>query len=313
MKKTNEVNKKNSQRLQILSNEEITELYAVPQFNTTERSHYFLVPESVLNSLKILKTNGRNTSAKLWFILQYGYFRARHQFFNVSYNKAKEDVSYIMTHYLPNDCVPSQLPSRRVQGLTKYQILKHVGYSDDMSKARYLVIEKAGHLAKISHSLTEIFGESVKYLETKKMVLPSYTHLQDIIGCALRVEEKRLIIMIKNHLERCVRLALNDMFIQDDGFYRITELKLDAKSFHTKEMQSELTKLSLCRPIYKFAKKFIPTLGLSRSMIEHYSDLGDFRAAPPKYIEGFVQLLKYAVRVGLSFPHNDMFRLYYRI
>ena len=88
-KKMKEVKKKNSQRLQILSQDEIVQLYAVPQFNATERSHYFLLPEKVFRSLKIKKTNGRNTSAKLWFILQYGYFVARHQFFHINYPDEK--------------------------------------------------------------------------------------------------------------------------------------------------------------------------------------------------------------------------------
>jgi TnpA family transposase len=273
MKKTSGVKKKNSQRLQILKNDEIAELYAVPQFNATERSHYFLLPDAVLQSLKIMKTNGRNTSAKLWFILQCGYFKARHQFFDISYNNIKEDVSLIMANYLPNDRLPIQLPSRRAQGVMKRQILKQIGYSNDAIKARQFVLEKAGQLSKITHSVTEIFGEAIKYLETKKIVLPSYTHLQDMIGAALKAEDQRLIAMMKHYLNKRTRQALQNLFSLDDGFYRITELKLDAKSFQTKEMQSELAKLGMCRPIYTFSKKFIPTLGLSRSMIEYYSSL----------------------------------------
>jgi Domain of unknown function (DUF4158) len=115
----NEANKNHSQRLQILNQDEIYELYAIPKFNVTERSHYFLLPEKVLHSLKIMKTNGGNTSARLWFILQYGYFKARHQFFNISYGDVIEDVTFIMTHYLPNDRAPQQLPSRRIQGILK--------------------------------------------------------------------------------------------------------------------------------------------------------------------------------------------------
>jgi hypothetical protein len=176
------VKNKKSQRLQILSENEIVELYAVPPFNATERNHYFLLPEKVVHSLKIMKTNGKNTSSKLWFILQYGYFKARHQFFNIHYSHVKEDVSFVMEQYLPNDCLPNKLPSRRVQGLTKSSILKSAGYSNNMSKARLLVIEKVGHLAKITYRVTEIFDKVIQFLESEKMVLPSYSHIQDMIG-----------------------------------------------------------------------------------------------------------------------------------
>jgi TnpA family transposase len=273
MKKTIGVKKKNSQRLQILGQDEVAELYAVPQFNPTDRSHYFLLPDKVLHSLKIMKTNGRNTSARLWFILQYGYFKARHQFFNISYGDAREDVRFIMAHYLTNDCVPDQLPSRRIQGVLKSQILQWMGYRDNINTAGQFVAEKAGYFAKITHSVTEIFGETIHYLESKKMVLPAYSKLQDMIGTALKAEECRLIEMMKQHLTKRARQSLKTLFSQDDGLYRVTELKLDAKNFQTKEMACELDKLTLCRPIYAFAKKILPKLGLSRSMIEHYSDL----------------------------------------
>jgi hypothetical protein len=192
MKNLNEL-KKHSQRLQILNRDEIAALYAVPQFNAAERSHYFSLPENVHRSLKIMKSNGRNTSAKLWFILQYGYFRAKHQFFNVTYSDVKEDVLFIMTHYLVNDGVPIYLPSRRIQGLVKSQVLQEMGYRDDTARSAQLIAEKVDHLAKITHSVTDIFSETIRYLESEKTVLPSYSHLQDGIGAALKVEDQRLI------------------------------------------------------------------------------------------------------------------------
>lgn len=285
MKKTNGAKKNNSQRLQILSEDEIDELYAVPQFNVTERSHYFLLPEKVFHSLKIMKTNGKNTTARLWFILQYGYFSARHQFFSIDYGEANDDVTFIMAHYLPNDRVPHKLPSRRIQGILKSQILKWMGYNDDISCAGWFVSEKAEHLARVTHSVTEIFSETIKYLESKRMVLPGYSKLQDMIGASLKAEECRLIKMMNHSLTKRARQSLKNLFSQDDGLYRITELKIDAKSFQTKEMSSEIDKLTLCRPIYAFAKKFLPKLGLSRSMTEHYSDLAKlYRVARLKRI-----------------------------
>ena len=82
----------NSQRLQILNENEIAELYATPKFNTAQRSQYFSLPENVFRPLKIKRMNFKNTSTKLYFILQYGYFKAKHQFFNIQYNDIKNDL-----------------------------------------------------------------------------------------------------------------------------------------------------------------------------------------------------------------------------
>ncbi len=90
-----------AQRLHILNDNDIAALYAAPEFNATERSHFFALPPVLLKSLKITKTNGKNTPAKLYFILQYGYFKAKHQFFNFSYQDVKHDVAFIMAQYFP--------------------------------------------------------------------------------------------------------------------------------------------------------------------------------------------------------------------
>ena len=56
-----------TQRLRILTEEEIEKLYACPKFTDTERRHFFSLPTDVLNSLKIAEFNGKNTSLKALF------------------------------------------------------------------------------------------------------------------------------------------------------------------------------------------------------------------------------------------------------
>jgi len=83
----------NTQRLRILTKEEVENLYARPQFTDIERRHYFSLPADVLDFLKIAAVNGRKASTNLYFILQYGYFKAKHLFFNIRYADIKEDIS----------------------------------------------------------------------------------------------------------------------------------------------------------------------------------------------------------------------------
>ena len=134
-----------TQRLTILDKNAIAELYAIPTFNSTERSHFFSLPESLLDSLSVEKTNNRNCSAKLYFILQHGYFKARHQFFNVPYRDVSEDVSFIMEQYFSNITTPKKLPTHKVQRLTKIKILGFMGFSDDIKCIDKII----GSVAKI--------------------------------------------------------------------------------------------------------------------------------------------------------------------
>ena len=262
-----------TQRLRILTEEEIEKLYACPIFSDTERRHFFSLPTEVLNSLKIAKFNGKNTSSKLYFILQYGYFKAKHQFYNIKYTDIKNDVSFIMNHFMPNDNVPSQLPTRKIQASTTNKILQLMQFSDDMIKTDELVLEKANVLSRTTQNPQEIFEGATKYLEDNKIVLPSYSRLQDTIGAALKNEERRIINMITQHLTQSAYDALQNLFKSDEAFYHITELKFDARSFQTQEIKNEINKLSMCKPIYDFSTCFLPKLSLSRRMIDYYSDL----------------------------------------
>ena len=260
-------------RLQILHKDEVSALFDVPQFNLAEKNHFFELPKTILDGLKINRTNSKNVSSKLYFILQYGYFKARHQFFNVNYKEVKSDVLFVMKNYMPKDCMPSQLPTRKIQRSAKDKILELMGFGDNSDQIDELVSNKAGELAKTTQNLSEIFDELVKHLEDKKTVLPPYSRLQDLIGAALKSEEERIIQMVNSHLGKGIRKAIDNLFQHDGSFYQITAIKFDAKSFQKNQMEEEIRKLTLCKPIYEFAKKFLPKLMLSRRMIDHYSDL----------------------------------------
>ena len=146
-----------TQYLHILSDNEIKALYAAPEFNITERSHYFTLPSPLLKSLKIKKTNGKNTSAKLYFILQYGYFKARHQFFNLHYKEIKEDVAFVMSQYFPRDVTPQQLPTRKIQRSAKTDIMQYMEFKECVKDVDRLVLEKTHQLAKVTPDIMTIF------------------------------------------------------------------------------------------------------------------------------------------------------------
>lgn len=262
-----------SQRLQILTKAEITALYHRPQFTTHEQQHYFSLQKAARDDLNIRKTNGKRCSTILYFILQSGYFRAKHQFFTINYRQARTDVLFIMKQYLPNDPIPNQLPTRKMQAQAKKKILHWLGYGQNSNEAISVIFKKASLLVRKTQNLLEIFNETIQALEDRKLVLPSYTKIQDTIGSALKNEDKRLIQLVKRCLNQQTKLALDDLFKNDEAFYHVTELKFDAKSFQTTQMAAELKKLNLCKPIYNFSLHFLPKLLLSQRMIDDYASL----------------------------------------
>ena len=64
-------------RLKILGGDEIDALYAHPRFTHEERVEHFALSPAEVAALEQL----HSIKSKIFFILQLGYFEARHMFF----------------------------------------------------------------------------------------------------------------------------------------------------------------------------------------------------------------------------------------
>ena len=85
--------------LQILSDQEVDELFLLPEFIDTERIYYFTLDpkeEAVMQELIY-------THSKVHFILQLGYFKAKFRLFNFSITDVKEDLLYVMHRYFAKE------------------------------------------------------------------------------------------------------------------------------------------------------------------------------------------------------------------
>src|SRR5680860_1857947 len=85
----------NNKRIQLLSDTEVEDLYALPEFNAAEQSLYFTLSKSE----QIALNRYNNVKIKIYFILQLGYFKAKRQFFNFSLEEVKKNTKYIIKEY----------------------------------------------------------------------------------------------------------------------------------------------------------------------------------------------------------------------
>ncbi len=262
-----------NQRLHILTQQEISAIYDRPLFNDAERRHYFSLSEPALNGVNLRSMNGKKTSAKLYFILQMGYFKAKHLFFNFQYGDVEEDSQFIIKTYLPNDVIQLELPSRVTQLNARNKILALFNFQDDSKITDELVANKLGTITQKTNNPWTIFNELKDFLQNNRAVLPPYSRLQDSIGLALKNEERRIIAIVKNHLTKDNEKSIQQLLEIDNVFYAITELKFDAKTFRTEEMQSELKKREMCEAVYLFSKQLLPQLALSQKNIHYYADI----------------------------------------
>ena len=85
-------------RLKILSQDEVEAIYDIPHFKHEERRNYF----SLSQPEKELAQTFRSVKSQAYFILQLGYFKAKHQFFTFDLNEVVEDLRYVMEQYFGN-------------------------------------------------------------------------------------------------------------------------------------------------------------------------------------------------------------------
>ena len=79
-------------RITILEDAEIEELYGRPRFTHDERVHYFaLTPEE-----RAVADGHYSLASRVLFILQAGYFKAKTLFFSFEIDEVADDVKHIL-------------------------------------------------------------------------------------------------------------------------------------------------------------------------------------------------------------------------
>lgn len=115
-----------------------------------------------------------------------------------------------------------------------------------------------------------IFRELIAYLATRKIIIPSYTVMQDLITFATSVEEKRLSNTIEQKLPKELNLLLERM-LTHEKISGLNSFKKFPKNFKYKALKEEVDKGKAFKEIYGFAKEFLQQLDISAYNIKYYA------------------------------------------
>lgn len=127
---------------------------------------------------------------------------------------------------MPNDMIPTKLPTRKFQVSTRLNILGLLGFQDDSDKTNELMIKKSQILVQKIVNPPEIFSELKNMLEKNPIVLPPYSRLQDTIGFALKNEESRIIKILQNNLTSAIEQSLNALLKIENILNKILDATL---------------------------------------------------------------------------------------
>jgi Domain of unknown function (DUF4158) len=264
-RKTNQKEK----RLRILSDDEISLLYTIPSFTSEERAEYFSLTSVEKNLVQELSF----AKSKICFVLQLGYFKARHMFFKFKFEEVEQDAKYIVEQYLPDVLVKDLNISKTTRANQQHLIAQLCNYQIFSKQHHQLLENKAQQESALCAKPIYILRKIISYLEQHFITLPVYSFLQDTVGKALTYEQKRLTIVIQKHLNPDDITALNRLLEDCPGLYEITKLKHEPKNFSTSEIKHEIHREQQMHSLYILADAILPTLCISAENIKYYASL----------------------------------------
>jgi Domain of unknown function (DUF4158) len=238
-------------RLKILATDEIESIYARPKFNREEQIEYFTLSQS---DLEILEVFG-SIKSQVYFILQLGYFRAKHLFFIFTFDEVENDFQYIIEQYFNSKQIGGiKVIDKQTRLKQQRLILELYRYRLCGKEERQELEQKAQQSAKVYSKPIYVFRELINYLTDQKIVIPGYSLMQDVISQALTAEHNRLTKIVIDRLQTSETATFDKLLEESPGLYEITQLKQEPRNFSLKEIKGEIQRGEQLYFFYAIAK-----------------------------------------------------------
>jgi len=262
----------NNKRLKILSQSEINELYGIPQFNSNEQETYF---DLTKKEYKVMVGRGSLASSKVHFILQLGYFKATSQFFDCTFDEVNSDVNLILKRYFDKEKLYVNSISQKTIQANQTLIADLLGFQVGKSIVKEKLAKMLEIKVKLSGNPVYLFHEVLCYSTQHKLMLPSYSTIQDLIGSIITREEETLGELLKKHLSHDDWKCLTSSLTKEENEYILSALKKDPKSFKQKHIKVEIKKLVAHETLYKIANRVLPEINITNQNIHYYAILAE--------------------------------------
>lgn len=264
---------KSERRIRILPESEIDDLFSRPTFNDDERLVWFELNQEE-QSLLLSK---KSLTSKIDLIIQLGYFKTKHQFFNFTLEDVSEDTSYIMNRFFPGEILTKTGLSRAQRYRNQSSILKLTQMTSfDPKNHIPLLLKKSQSLCRVSNDPLFLFRGFFDFLKANKITIPGYTTFQErIISNFLHRKNDRLYSGLSLNMSLLERELLLTLLDESEQFYTITCLKKHPKNFKLTAIQKEVENFEKLLPFYQVASHTLPLLDLSKTAIRYYSSLVD--------------------------------------
>jgi hypothetical protein len=261
-------------RINLLSDQEIEAIYAIPEFNKAERVLYFSLTDEEMLFVKKYRT----MKGQIYFIRLLGYFKAKQQFYKFNLGQ-DNDSQFILGKYFEEylSGLTGQIDFKTYQK-QKTDILLLFGFKDWLPMHEPKIQLHLSELIKLYPKGHDALRQLLNYFSNQQIVLPSYRTIQDMFTNAYSMEDARLDGLI-SVIPESKKEQLSVLINKDDGITPLNAIRLDQKNFKYKAIKAEVDKALGLAELYEFAKSFLPSLKISKNSIRYYADLAEQYAA----------------------------------
>lgn len=260
-------------RMKIFNSLEKEAFETPPVFNSAERKQCFSLPLMLKNSMSGLRT----PTNKVCFLAAAGYFKARRKFFARQFHPV--DIEYIARQLGVN---PAEV---RVDAYTKFAcarhqrvILSYFGCGPFDAAAKAFTANEIATLVRVQFRPKLVLLEIIQVLTRKKIAIPSYTVLADLIVAAINQHRCALSEIVAAGLSQKQRATLDALLQKEPDNetsqswrYRLTLLKRPFQSTKPKKIRANLADLDTVQSLYLDLKPVVQRLDLSHECIRYYA------------------------------------------
>jgi hypothetical protein len=149
-------------RITLLSDAEVDELYNLPNFNDKDMEFFF----ALSNSDHLLIKKYKTIKLKIYFILQLGYFRATQKFYNFKLEDLSTEVLYLANRYFIISAKPIINKPHRVMIKSQQDVILNLhNYTNWSSSLTSKIIAHLAELIRYYPKVEIAIGELLKYFQ----------------------------------------------------------------------------------------------------------------------------------------------------
>ena len=261
-----------TERLQILIESEINDLYSPPRFNQEERRYYFSLNDQEAKIAKSIRKRSHQCS----FVALLGYFKSKPVILNPRFGQIEQDLEFIAKELFPGANLRRFTLDQKQRNRLYQKVFSALNYQSwhDQNDRDQLI----AHLQRSAKSWIEpryLFDTAIEYLSLRRIAIPKYTALQILVSQTMTIERQNITAGLAQNLTTSLAGTLTS-FLDNEGILPLTKLRQSAKSFAPTELAKELTVYRQVQPWIKEIDAVVAGLSLSMKNRQHFASMIDY-------------------------------------